>query len=234
MSIYGEPFFCSWSGGKDSALAFHRAVREGGKPKLLLTMLHEECERSRGHGLPIQVLRAQASALGVQLLMRPTTWDLYESVFIGAMAEIKGKGITSGVFGDIDLEPHREWVRKVCSVSGIKPHHPLWGQARRGLLDELLGEGFDATIVAIRKGSLDKSFLGRRLSRSTIDDLEAAGVDASGELGEYHTVVTNGPLFSRSVVLNTGEVHERDGYMFLDVSSPGSGTCMDSSDAPGG
>jgi diphthine-ammonia ligase len=36
-----EKRFCSWSGGKDSCLAFHRSTLAGKRPSLLLTMLNE-------------------------------------------------------------------------------------------------------------------------------------------------------------------------------------------------
>jgi uncharacterized protein (TIGR00290 family) len=167
-------------------------------------------------------------------MLRASTWEGYEAVFTEAITELKGKGVSVGVFGDIDLEEHREWVHKVCARADIIPHHPLWSEARRSLLEELLREGFEATIVAVKKGTLDASLLGRRLTRETIEELEAAGVDASGELGEYHTVVTNGPLFSRPLQISTHEVHEHDGYLFLEVSITGASPCLDSTDIRGG
>jgi len=143
-------------------------------------------------------------------------------------------GIAVGVFGDIDLEQHREWVHRVCGGVGVTPYHPLWSQERRSLLDELLREGFEATIVAVKKGTLDASFLGRKLTSDAIGELETAGIDASGELGEYHTVVTNGPLFTKPLRISTLKVHERDGYLFLDVSLPNGNLCLDSTDIRGG
>ena len=60
-------FLTSWSGGKDSALAFWRARQSGAIPVGLLNMLAENGERSRSHGLPVAVLRAQAAALGLPM-----------------------------------------------------------------------------------------------------------------------------------------------------------------------
>jgi len=201
---------------------------------MLLTMLHERGDRSRSHGLPVSVLKAQASALGVPLMVRPATWDDYEAVFIDALRELGRAGISVGVFGDIDLEEHREWVMKVCDATAVKPHLPLWGQPRKVSLAELIRNGFEATIVSVKKEVLDRRFLGRRIDQETVDDLEAAGVDASGEAGEYHTVVTNGPLFARPVEIRKGSVHERDGYLFLDVGFSGASICLDSADVRSG
>jgi diphthamide synthase (EF-2-diphthine--ammonia ligase) len=85
------------------------------------------------------------------------------------------------------------------------------------LLDEFIDLGFKASIVALRDDKLDKGFLGKTIDRKTIDELEKAGVDASGELGEYHTVVTDGPIFSSEILVKTKRQVRHDGYWFLEV-----------------
>lgn len=216
--IKNKKFFCSWSGGKDSCLALYRAIQQGGKPEVLLTMMVEDGKRSRSHGLPGAVIQSQAEALGLQSLVRSTSWDGYEQTFVSVLREFKEQDITCGIFGDIDLEAHREWVERVCSSVGIQAYEPLWQNARRDLLDEFMQLGFKATIVAVKQGALYDSFLGRTLNRQVIADLESASVDVSGEEGEYHTVVTDGPIFSRPVDLQFKGQAVRDGYCFLDVS----------------
>lgn len=215
--LQNQSFFSSWSGGKDSCLALFRAVQGGGKPAFLLTMLNEAGARSRAHDLHTSVLAAQSEALGIPLLTRPAAWNGYEEAFSKVLADLKVQGVEHGVFGDIDLEPHRQWVEKVCGRGGITPWLPLWQKGRRELLAEFLAAGFAATIIAVRDGKLDNSFLGRPLDRETIDDLERAGVDACGEEGEYHSVVTGGPIFSRPLHIEQGATVSRDGYNFLDI-----------------
>jgi uncharacterized protein (TIGR00290 family) len=202
-------------------MALFRAIGEGGKPKTLLTMLHEEGQRSRSHGLPVSVLQAQADSLRIPLMTRNATWDDYESVFIDALRGLKGKGIGTGVFGDIDLEEHRQWVHKVCAATDVEPIHPLWGKGRRSLLDDLLRAGFRATIVAVKERVLDESYLGRELTEKTVEDLHGEGIDVSGEAGEYHTVVTDGPIFANPIILTHGRHYSRDSYVFLDVGIAG-------------
>ena len=120
MTSRGDPlFFCSWSGGKDSCLALSRASRDGGTPRALLTMLTEGGVRSRSHGLAKPVLEAQAQSLGVSLVTRASTWEHYEVAFRTALAEFRAAGIERGVFGDIDLQPHLDWVQRVCAAEGI-------------------------------------------------------------------------------------------------------------------
>ncbi len=219
MKVFDQEFFCSWSGGKDSCLALHRAVEGGGVPKALLTVMEEGGEVSRSHGLPRSVLEEQSRLLGIPIIFCAATWDEYEAVFLQALGELKAAGIEAGVFGDIDVEDHREWVHRVCGSVGVRPFHPLWQCSRRGLLEEFIDLEFEATVVVLRNDLLDESFLGRRIDRETVADMERAGIDASGELGEYHTVVVGGPLFSSTIELRDMVREVWEEYSFLRIGN---------------
>ena len=220
--ISGARIFISWSGGKDACLALQRAVRRGAEPAAIVCMLHEDGRVSRGHGLPVALLEEQAAALGIPLVTRATTWEEYEATFVSLLHELRGQGVQAGVFGDIDLQAHRDWVENVCEVSGLGSHLPLWLEPRRVLLDEFLSGGGRATIVAVDSSKLGAEFLGLELDDDVISRLEAAGADACGEEGEYHTMVTLAPLFARPVPLVWDGTEERDGHYVLRFTpSPG-------------
>lgn len=210
-------FFCSWSGGKDSALALYHALSEGWDPEALLTMMIPGGRRSRSHGLRAEVLRAQSVALGVPLKLRGTTWNRYEETFGSALAELAEARISVGVFGDIDFERNRRWVEEMCLPHGIEVHEPLWRKERRALLEEFLALGFRARIVALRDEILSPKLLGELLSEEIIEEIFRNGIDGSGENGEYHTVVIDGPLFSRGLELDLGQQVYRAGYWFQDL-----------------
>ncbi|NLE23693.1 MAG: diphthine--ammonia ligase [Actinobacteria bacterium] len=212
--IAGARVFVSWSGGKDAYLALQRAVRRGAEPAALVCMLHEGGHVSRGHGLPLALLQEQAAALGVPLVTRATTWEEYEATFVSLLHELCAQGVQAGVFGDIDLQAHRDWVENVCELCGLGSHLPLWQEPRRRLVDEFLAGG-RATIVAVDSSRLGAEFLGLELDDGVIARLEAAGADACGEEGEYHTMVTDAPLFARAVALAWDGVDERDGHHVL-------------------
>jgi uncharacterized protein (TIGR00290 family) len=218
-SLAGRRFFCSWSGGKDAYLALQRVTLLRGVPVALLCMLHESGRVSRGHGLPLELLEEQASALGIPLITRATTWDDYEATYVSVLHELRAQGVEAGVFGDIDLQAHRDWVEGVCAAAGLSCHLPLWQEARHSLIDELLASGVRATVVAVDASRLDASFLGRELTPDLVSDLEAAGVDACGEEGEYHTMVTEAPLFTRPVSLTWDGHVSRDGHWILAFST---------------
>lgn len=215
--IVDRPFFCSWSGGKDSCLALYHAIHSGGKPHSLLTILSEDGFFSRSHALPKSLIEQQAGSMGLSSAFRSASWQQYEAEFTSALHEFKKSGIEVGVFGDIDVDAHREWVRRVCGVAGIEPVLPLWKRNRRELLEEFIALGFKAQIVVINKQKLSKNFLGKTIDAQTINEMEESGIDPSGELGEYHTVVTDGPLFSTKVEIKTVSQEYHEGYWFLKV-----------------
>ncbi|HUK78058.1 MAG TPA: diphthine--ammonia ligase [Thermoleophilia bacterium] len=217
--VAGRGFFTSWSGGKDSYLALQRAVAGGGRLGALLTMTEPDGRRTKSHALPVSLIRRQAAALGVPLVVRGASWDDYEAAFLDGLAEVRDDhGLGVGVFGDIDLQPHRDWVERVCEQAGLHACLPLWLEPRRALLDELLAAGVGATIVAVNTERLDERFLGRRLDAALVPELEAAGVDACGEEGEFHTVVTQAPLYAAPVALVWRGTVAIDQYRFVDIA----------------
>lgn len=207
--------FVSWSGGKDSALCFYRGLREVGRIDAIFTMFDESCERTRAHGLPQDVIKAQAESLGVKMFYGCASWKDYESRFSEFLERYARGGI--GIFGDIDLEDHKRWVENICGRYNVKPIEPLWLEDREKLIREFLDLGFKAKIIAVKKDF--EVLLGRDLQDpSTIDILKSMdNIDICGEKGEYHTVVYDGPIFRKPIDLRFSEIYEKDGMLYLTV-----------------
>jgi diphthine-ammonia ligase len=209
---------CSWSGGKDSCLALHRELARGHELACLVTMFTEDGERSRSHGLARHVLEAQAAAMDVPLLAASATWDDYEGAFVDLLTQAKDAGATAAVFGDIDIPRHRAWEENVCQKAGLTAQLPLWQEERMALLDEWWAAGFEARIVVAREGVVDRAYLGRILDRQAASELADIGVDPCGENGEFHTLVTDGPLFRQPLELEFRGQILRSGCWFQDVA----------------
>jgi uncharacterized protein (TIGR00290 family) len=214
----GAPVYCSWSGGKDSALALHEAIQAGAEPRFLVSMMTEGGERSRSHGLRRELLAAQAAAIGLPIRFGAATWSGYRQEFVRVVAEgIAAAGARVGIFGDIDMDDHRKWEEEVCAEVGAEAALPLWQRDRRAITDQLLASGFKAVIVAVRDGILPPSLLGRALDATVLAEIEAAGADACGENGEFHTFVVDGPIFRNAVEVEFGERSLRDDVWFVDL-----------------
>lgn len=212
---------CSWSGGKDSCFALMKAIESGYKPAVLLNVLNEEGNISRSHGIPSDILQQQAAAAGLPIHLISSSWQDYEKNFTAALKELKQKyNVTHAVFGDIDLQPHRDWEEKVCAQAGLQALLPIWQQDRRQLVMNMLNAGIETMIVSCNS-QMGGEFIGRILSAELIERLESMGIDACGENGEFHTLVLNAPLFKHRVEAEVTEVVEHEGYWFgrLEVKS---------------
>lgn len=216
--------FVSWSGGKESSLSLYRVIRcENIKVVYLLNMLSEDGKTSRSHGISSELLRAQAGAIGIPIIQRETSWERYEEEFKKAINDLKKEGINAGVFGDIDLQEHRDWVERICSKTRIIPVLPLWNEEKEKILKEFLNSGFKAIVCSTNVSFLGKEWLGREINNDFIKDLKALdNIDLCGERGEYHSFVYDGPIFKKPFKFLLGEKILNGKNWFLEVKKDGS------------
>ncbi len=208
------PFLCSWSGGKDSCYAFHIAVQQGLNPTVLLNVLNEYGDRSRSHGIPKEILEAQAEALELPIHFFESTWSDYERLYIENLISLtRAYGLKASVFGDIDITSHRAWEEKVSNAANLNAVLPIWKQPRKQVVLDMIAYGVESIIVSCNH-TLGSDYLGRTVDKTLITDLEALGVDPCGENGEYHTLVTNAPLFKKSVKVMITSKEESSNYNF--------------------
>lgn len=201
--------FCSWSGGKDSCLALQRALRSGYDVEVLLTMFDETEDRSRSHAVPRELIQAQAAALGIELVTARASWQNYERVFGEQLKTFQKRKIAHGIFGDIDLQAHRDWEEKICAAAEIEAVLPLWLENRRAIVDEFLAEDFKAVVVCVNEKFLDASFCGRIFDEKFVAGLPNS-VDACGENGEFHTFVFAGGNFKNPVKYEIAEIYRHE------------------------
>ncbi len=208
---------CSWSGGKDSCYALMLAKDNSYLPSSLLTVLNEEGKISRSHGIPAEILSAQAASANLPICLLESSWADYEVKFTKAIIELKNTfQLSEMVFGDIDLDEHRQWEEKVCKKAGLNALLPLWKQDRNQLIVKMLEAGIETMIVSCNT-HLGEKFLGKILNLETIRELEKAGVDVCGENGEFHTLVLNCPLFSKRIVVDLLSKKRYEDYWFCEL-----------------
>lgn len=208
--------FISWSGGKDCCLALNRALAEGLDVCCLANTVTADGRRSCSHGISAAVIAKQAKALGIPIIRQPTTGDNYRSQFVKMLHAFKQEGIDGGVFGDIDFNPHREWIESVCSETGMTPYLPLWGEDQRRLMQEFIAAGFIAIIVAVKDDFLGPETLGKIIDRDFLASLPKT-VTPCGEAGEYHSLVIDGPVFKKRLEITSSKKVTRGDHHFLEI-----------------
>jgi uncharacterized protein (TIGR00290 family) len=206
--------FVSWSGGKDSRLALYRAMNRDLKIEFLFSMLSEDASTSRSHDLRREVIEAQAKAVGIPIVFGTSSWEAYEEEFKKVIGNLKSLGVQGGVFGDINLQEHRDWVERVCSNIGVKAIEPLWNEEYDVLLNEFIDAGFEAIIVSTKASLIGAEWIGRPFDWEFIRYLGTRGLDLCGEKGEYHTLVTYGPIFKERIrILEFGKTLKNDRWV---------------------
>jgi uncharacterized protein (TIGR00290 family) len=213
----------SWSSGKDSAYALWQAQRAGELEIVgILTTLSAAFERVSMHGVRETLLDRQAAELGLPCrkvyIPTPCSNEQYEAAMGSALGTIKAEGVAHFVFGDLFLEDIRAYREAKLSPLGMHAVFPLWGRDTRELARAMVADGVEAVTTCVDPRKLERAFAGRTFDAQFLDELPA-GVDPCGENGEFHTFVTRGPMFARSIAVRRGEVVERDGFVFADVSA---------------
>jgi diphthine-ammonia ligase len=208
-------YIVSWSGGKESCLAGYEAKRRGYNISHLVNFISKESRRVSFHDLDAGLVRLQSEAMGIPLVQPETTWEGYEKEFKAAVRRLIPGGVEGMVFGDIYVQEHLDWVERVCRDLGIRAVEPLWGRSTQDIITSFLDYGFEAVVVAAQAALIGEEWLGHRVDESFIDYLKAKNIDLCGENGEYHTLVTGGPIFRKRIHVLESKTVSRDGYRFL-------------------
>jgi len=211
----------SWSSGKDSAWLVH-VLRRMPDVELgaLLTTINESVQRVAMHAVRVELLEAQADALGLPLwqvpIPSPCPNDVYERAMAQAVARAVGTGFTHVAFGDLFLEDVRRYREERLAGSGLTPLFPLFGADTTALAREMVASGLGARLTCVNPKILDRAFAGREFDARLLDELPAA-IDPCGERGEFHTFAHRGPMFRHPIPIESGIIVERDGYCFADL-----------------
>lgn len=211
----------SWSTGKDSAWSLH-VLRQDPSVEVagLFTTVNEAFDRVAMHAVRRQLLKAQAAAAGLPLHVIDIPWpcsnEAYEQRLGAFVAAQKAAGVEAMAFGDLFLEDIRAYRVDKLAGSGIEPVFPIWGRDTAQLAREMIAGGLKARLTCVDPAKLPAAFAGRQFDAELLADLPE-GIDPCGENGEFHTCVYAGPIFSRAIDVDLGEVQTRDGFVFADL-----------------
>ena len=210
-----QKFIVSYSGGKDSTLALYHAMQVG-KAIGLIVMLEEQGLRSRSHAMSMEIIQAQANALGLPIITASSSWNDYETEFLKLLAHAKQQGADVLVTGDLDMPEHGCWHDRITQQAGLKLCMPLWERPHREVIEEFIQLGFKTMIVTVNLNlGMKVEDLGKVLTLDYIQELENRGIDPCGEGGEFHSTVIDGPLFTAPIAVRKGDILYHENYAFL-------------------
>jgi uncharacterized protein (TIGR00290 family) len=213
-----RPYALMWSGGKDSALALDRARRTGIQVARLISFYDSETRRVRFHATRVEMLEAQARAIGIELHAIPTSWREMEVNLIRKLGSLTAEGFAGVVLGDIHLADVRAWYEQRVTAAGLEHIEPIWGEPPQALLEEFISSGGRAVLTCVELAKLHESWLGRVTDETFASQIGTTGVDACGENGEYHSFAYAGPVFTQPVRWVAGERRLDAGFAQLDLT----------------
>lgn len=211
----------SWSSGKDSAWALH-VLRQQGVYEIvgLVSTVNTAFNRVSMHGVRVELLTAQAQAVGLPLwqvpIPYPCPYEVYESAMRDLIARAKEAGVTHFAFGDIFLQDVRAYRERQLADAGMTPVFPLWGLDTHALAKEMIAGGLRAVLTCVDPRQIPALLIGREFDEHLLRDLPPSA-DPCGENGEFHTFCYTAPCFASSIRVRTDEVLERDGFMYIDL-----------------
>lgn len=192
----------SWSAGKDACLALLLGRESGLDVVSFVTML-DPGGPSKSHALPRALIEAQVRALGGRWVPVEAASIDYATVFGDALGRLREQGHTHMLFGDIDLQAHRDWLEPMCLRADLVPVFPLWHMPRIAVAREIIERRIRARIVCVDTRWLDASHCGVDYDAAFLACLPP-GVCPCGEGGEFHSFVFDAPGFDRPLTLARG------------------------------
>lgn len=216
-----------WAGGKESALAYKKLVEQGFDVVKLCVITDQgngvyngtmRGVRTQRNFIPIEIIQAQADALGLELIQIASTditslREYYDSLAEWATlsqqayATFKLEGGTHVAFGYHDsmcLES------KNAGIAGLEPIYPLMGITQDEIVDEFINSGFKARVIRTNPNVYGipprHDLCGKEWDAETRQIFKDHGVSVIGEDGSFGTICYEGPIFNTPLNIKFGEV----------------------------
>ncbi|MBI4095971.1 MAG: TIGR00289 family protein [DPANN group archaeon] len=201
-----------YSGGKDSTYSMYEAGQQGHKVVVLVSMKSKNQASYMFHIPNIDLVKLQAKALGIPLIFRKTAGVKEEELadLRAAILEAKEKYKIEGVVsGAVASEYQRQRIAKICEELGLESVCPLWHREPEEYISEFLKDGFEAIFAGVASHGLTEKWLGRPFDSAALQELKELNqkfkIHISGEGGEYETLVVDGPIFKKKLVIEEAE-----------------------------
>ena len=193
-----------FSGGKDSCLALHKAIKEGHEIKFLLNIFPENKDSFMFHKPDLKLLKRQAKELRIKLIIEKSKGEKEKELDdLKRLIEKVRKDVEGIVVGGIASSYQGSRAKKICDELGLKFIAPLLGYAGEKLWQELLDEKFEVIMTKISCEGLGKDWIGKIIDEKNFLELKKLAerykfrLDFEG--GEAETAVLFMPEFKKGI-----------------------------------
>jgi len=205
-----------FSGGKDSTYAAYLAKKAGYELICLISIFSKNKDSYMFHTPSIEQVKKQAEVMGIPILIDKTNGEkeLELKDLERTIKKAKDKYlIDTIVTGALHSIYQASRIQKICDKLNLKCFNPLWHKDEISYLHELIDAKFKIIITGVFAYPLDKSWLGRKINKEFIDEVQILKdkykIHAAGEGGEFETFVLDCPLFSKPLrVIDSKKIEE--------------------------
>lgn len=212
-----------FSGGKDSAMALYKALKEGHDVKYLVSVISDNPDSYMFHVANIHITELSAEAAGIPLIKKVSKGIKEEELkdLTRVLRELKELGIEAVFSGALYSEYQKSRIDKICSGLNLKSCTPMWHVDASDYMNEIIELGFEVIITSVSAEGFDKSWLGKKIDKELLNELiklnDKYGVNLAFEGGEAETLVLDCPVFNAKIIVNEAEkIWDRDnGYFWI-------------------
>jgi uncharacterized protein (TIGR00290 family) len=187
----------------------------------LITTFNQAFDRVAMHAVRRELVERQAELIGVPLWAVDLPWPCSNEIYEAQMSRVCERALAERVdamaFGDLFLRDIRAYRERQLAGTGLAPIFPVWEIPTADLARQMIAAGLKAKITCVDPRKLDRGFAGRDFDPAFLADLPPH-VDPCGENGEFHSFVYDCPDFAGPIEVETGEIVERDGFVFADLT----------------
>ncbi|MCL2115563.1 MAG: TIGR00289 family protein [Methanobrevibacter sp.] len=203
-----------FSGGKDSAMALYKALKNGDEVAYLLSIISENDESYMFHVPNIHMTDLIAEAIEIPIIKGHSKGEKEKELddLENQLLILKKNGVEAIYNGALFSQYQKTRIDEICEKIGLKSIAPLWHPPNvEEYMNEIINLGFEIIITGVFAEGLDESWLGRKIDKVAIEELKAInkkyGVNISFEGGEAETLAINGPIFKKRVKIIKAENH---------------------------
>jgi uncharacterized protein (TIGR00290 family) len=126
------------------------------------------------------------------------------------------------VSGVMTTSEHIDYYREICDPINVKHYAPLWGKDPFTALTEMRALGFRMLVVGVDASLASRSeWLGKELDDEMLREIARLEREQSmnpiGEMGEYHTLVLDCPIYKKEIKILKSKIIWEDskGYFVV-------------------
>lgn len=200
-----------YSGGKDSTMAVYEALQNGDEIYALLAMVSKNEESYMFHVPDIHMVEYCSAAIQIPSIdvltdgIKEKELDDLE----GMLLRLKERGVEAVYSGALESEYQKSRIEKICTKLELKSITPLWHVDPIEYMNKIIDLGFEVIITSVSAYGLTEDWLGKTITKETIKELiklnNKYGVHPAFEGGEAETLVIDGPIYDRKIVIDEAE-----------------------------